>query len=86
MRSGHLPIWILFLFSLFGIPGICGAAPDNGAPVLFISSHSPSRDGTMNTVLYFIEDLGPRINNKITVEYMDTDSYEGLIHGKDWMA
>ena len=86
MRSGHLPIWILFLFSLFGIPGICGTAPDNGAPVLFISSHSPSRDGTMNTVLYFIEDLGPRISNKITVEYMDTDSYEGLIHGKDWMA
>ena len=86
MRSGHLSIWIFFLFFLSGASGICKAASGNGGQVLFISSHSPTRDGTMNTVLFFIESLSPRINSKITVEYMDAESYEGLRQGKEWMA
>ena len=54
-------------------------------PVLIISSYSPLRESGVQSILAFTENLGPRINHRIAVEYMDVDSPWEVEKWEEWM-
>ena len=84
MRSGHLSIWIFFLFFLSGTSGICGTLGSENQ-ILVISSYSPLRENGTQTIASFSQKLGEKGKYRIMAEYLDCESAPDFSSWKEWM-